>query len=130
MNRFCLTPELTLLYTSLPQDIYMIDITQDITLTKKIGTIILITLGNFLKENTAKHAKNIAKQSTSASNIYVQNKDVNVTFEPNKIAMQIPCTLLKLKSLATNNTAMDTNKILDIPINQGVAKNLLLSKKG
>ena len=47
----------------------MIDITQDITLTKKIGTIILITLGNFLKENTAKHAKNIAKQSTSASNI-------------------------------------------------------------
>lgn len=108
----------------------MIDITQDITLTKKIGTIILITLGNFLKENTAKHAKNIAKQSTSASNIYVQNKDVNVTFEPNKIAMQIPCTLLKLKSLATNNTAMDTYKILDIPINQGVAKNLLLSKKG
>ena len=69
MNRFCLTPELTLLYTSLPQDIYMIDITQDITLTKKIGTIILITLGNFLKENTAKHAQNIAKQSTSASNI-------------------------------------------------------------
>ena len=64
-----MTPELTLLYTSLPQDIYMIDITQDITLTKKIGTIILITLGNFLKENTAKHAKNIAKQSTSASNI-------------------------------------------------------------
>ena len=58
------------------------------------------------------------------------NKDVNVTFEPNKIAMQIPCTLLKLKSLATNNTAMDTYKILDIPINQGVAKNLLLSKKG
>ena len=97
---------------------------------EKIGTIILITLGNFLKENTAKHAKNIAKQSTSASNIYVQNKDVNVTFEPNKIAMQIPCTLLKLKSLATNNTAMDTYKILDIPINQGVAKNLLLSKKG
>ena len=97
---------------------------------EKIGTIILITLGNFLKENTAKHAKNIAKQSTSASNIYVQNKDVNVTFEPNKIAMQIPCTLLKLKSLATNNTAMDTYKILDIPINQGVAKSLLLSKKG
>ena len=36
---------------------------------EKIGTIILITLGNFLKENTAKHAKNIAKQSTSTSNI-------------------------------------------------------------
>ena len=101
-----------------------------LNVNEKIGTIILITLGNFLKENTAKHAKNIAKQSTSASNIYVQNKDVNVTFEPNKIATQIPCTLLKLKSLATNNTAMDTYKILDIPINQGVAKSLLLSKKG